>query len=100
MTPPTTSILDGITRDVVFHIAKDLGIETVEQNFSRDTLYLAEEAFFTGSAAEITPIREVDNINIGNRSGAGEITKKIQKEYFRIIKGENPEYNHWLEPVS
>ncbi|MBF0274074.1 MAG: branched-chain amino acid transaminase [Nitrospinae bacterium] len=97
ITPPTTSVLDGISRDIVFNIAKDLGIQVVEQYFSRDTLYIADEAFFTGTAAEITPIREVDNISLGKKPGAGEITKKIQAEFFRITKGENPDYKHWLD---
>ena len=99
ITPPITSVLEGISRDIVFHIAKDIGIEVEEQNFSRDTLYIADEAFFTGSAAEITPIREVDNILIGGRNGAGEITKEIQKEFFKITEGKNPKYKKWLEAI-
>lgn len=94
-TTPLTSILEGITRDSVLKIAKDLGIETIEQQFTRDELYISEEAFFTGTAAEITPIREVDNRTIGN-GVAGEITKNIQKVFFDIVKGKNSKYDSWL----
>ena len=94
-TPPLTSILSGITRDCVFTIAKDLGFKTKEERFSRDELYLADEAFFTGTAAEITPIREVDARVIG-LGEPGPITKQIQETYFAAVKGENVRYEQWL----
>ena len=75
--PALTSILPGITRDSVLTIARDLGVEVVEERFTRDELYLADEAFFSGTAAEITPIREVDNRRVG-KGRPGPITKKIQ----------------------
>lgn len=94
-TTPLTSILGGITRDSIIRLAKDLGYEVAEQLFTRDELYTADEAFFTGTAAELTPIREVDHrvIGLGRR---GPVTKRLQEEFFRIVKGENPEYRSWL----
>jgi branched-chain amino acid aminotransferase len=94
-TPPLTSILPGITRDSVLTIARNLGVEVIEERFTRDELYLAEEAFFSGTAAEITPIREVDNRRIGP-GRPGPITKKIQKVFFKAVKGEDNRYRHWL----
>jgi len=98
-TPPLTSILGGITRDSVMRLARDLGYTVVEQLFSRDELYTADEAFFTGTAAELTPIREVDRRTIG-AGKAGPVAKKLQAEFFRIVKGENPAYKAWLTPFS
>jgi len=97
-TTPLTSILEGITRDTVLTIAKDLSIETKEERFTRDELYISDEAFFTGTAAEITPIREVDDrtIGIGSR---GPITEKIQNLFFDIVKGKNSKYQRWLDFV-
>lgn len=94
-TPPLTSILPGITRDAVIILAKDMGIMIVEQRFSRDELYISDEAFFTGTAAEITPIREVDNRIIGEGK-PGVITQKIQQTFFDIVKGRDERYKHWL----
>ncbi|OGL44761.1 MAG: branched chain amino acid aminotransferase [Candidatus Schekmanbacteria bacterium RBG_16_38_11] len=94
-TTPILSILAGITRDSVIQIAKDEGIEVKEALFSRDEIYIANEAFFTGTAAEVTPIREVDNRVIGNGM-VGEITKKIQKIFFSIVKGNNKKFSKWL----
>lgn len=94
-TTPVLSILAGITRDSVIKIAQDQGIELKEEHFSRDELYIADEAFFTGTAAEVTPIREVDNRVIGNGL-VGEITKKIQGIFFKIVKGDNSKFNKWL----
>jgi branched-chain amino acid aminotransferase len=94
-TPPLTSILPGITRDSVLIIARDLGLEVVEQRFTRDELYLADEAFFSGTAAEITPIREVDNRRVGE-GHPGPITLKIQENFFRAVKGEDDRYRSWL----
>jgi branched-chain amino acid aminotransferase len=97
-TPPLTSILPGITRDSVLSIAKDLEMEVVEQRFTRDELYLADEAFFSGTAAEITPIREVDNRLVG-KGLPGPITRKIQNIFFKAVKGEEDRYRSWLTPL-
>ena len=97
-TPPLTSILEGITRKCVLDIAADEGITVKEQLFTRDELYIADEAFFTGTAAEVTPIREVDSKKIGSGK-PGEITKKLQKRYFAVIKGEDAKFEHWLDYI-
>jgi branched-chain amino acid aminotransferase len=98
LTPPRSAILEGITREAVLAIAADLGLPSREELFSRDQLYVADEAFFTGTAAEITPIREVDRRTIG--SGArGPLTKRIQDVFFSAVRGENPAYRHWLTKV-
>ena len=98
-TTPWTSILGGLTRDSVMTLAKDLGYTVEEQQFTRDEFYIADEAFFTGTAAEITPIRELDHRQIGV-GHAGPVTKHLQKEYFAIVKGENPKYEGWLHRFS
>ncbi len=87
--------LNGITRNTVFHIAKDLGLEIVQKRITRDEVYIADEAFFTGTAAEVTPIRELDRIELGAGS-RGPITEKIQSAFFDIVGGKNPKYAHWL----
>ena len=92
------SNLEGITRDTVIEICKDLKIPLEERNMTRDELYIADEIFLTGTAAEITPVREVDNRVIG-AGIKGEITDRIQKTYFDIIRGNNPKFNHWLTEV-
>ena len=94
-TTPWTSILGGLTRDSVMALASDLGYTVEEQQFTRDEFYIADEAFFTGTAAEITPIRELDHRQIGV-GHAGPVTKHLQKEFFKIVKGENPKYESWL----
>jgi branched-chain amino acid aminotransferase len=94
-TPPLTSILPGITRDAVLTLARDLGIAVREDKFSLDDLYLADEAFLTGTAAEVTPVREVDGRLIGAGS-PGPVTKKLQSAFFAVVKGQNPNYQHWL----
>lgn len=91
--------LNGITRNTVFHIAEDLGLEIVQKRITRDEVYICDEAFFTGTAAEITPIRELDNRAIGTGT-RGEITERIQNAYFDIVYGRNPAYHHWLTPVQ
>jgi len=97
-TPPRSAILEGITRDAVLTIAADQGIAAREEYFTRDQLYTADEAFFTGTAAEITPIREVDRRVIG--AGArGPVTKTIQEAFFSVVRGENAKYRSWLTPV-
>ena len=94
-TPPLTAILDGITRDSIIKIARDLGYTVEEQLFTRDEVYYADEAFFSGTAAELTPIRELDNRTIGE-GHAGPVTKALQAAYFKAIKGQDPRYGHWL----
>jgi len=90
--------LNGITRNTILHIAKDLGIEVVQKRITRDEVYIADEAFFTGTAAEVTPIRELDRVEIGAGS-RGPITEKIQNAFFDIVNGRNPKYAHWLSKV-
>ena len=102
LTPPLgASILPGITRDSVIKIARELGIEVEETNIQRAALYLADELFFTGTAAEITPISKVDHIKIGSGM-RGDITKKLQDEFFAIIHGERPAPDNapWLTYVN
>jgi len=90
--------LNGITRNTILHICKDLGIELVQKRITRDEVYIADEAFFTGTAAEVTPIRELDRIEIGIGS-RGPVTEKIQSAFFDIVNGKNPKYAHWLTKV-
>jgi branched-chain amino acid aminotransferase len=97
-TTPLTSILEGITRDSIMEIARNEGIPTCEERFTRDELYIAEEAFFTGTAAEVTPIREVDGRRIGEGK-PGKITKKLQARFFDVVKGKNRNYDSWLTYV-
>ncbi len=98
-TPPlSSSILPGITRDAVICMAKDLGITLVEETLPREILYIAEEVFFTGSAAEITPIRSVDKITIGN-GRRGPVVKRLQDEFFAYINGERKDQYRWLTYV-
>jgi branched-chain amino acid aminotransferase len=97
-TPPLSSaVLAGITRDSVLTIARDMGIPVKEEKFTRDTMYLADELFMTGTAAEVTPVREVDNRRIGTGS-PGPVTKRIQESYFKAVRGEEPRYREWLTP--
>lgn len=99
LTPPLgSSVLAGITRDSVLRIAQDLSIPVVEQTIPRELLYLADEVFFTGTAAEVAPIRSVDKISIGDGS-VGPITKAIRKELFSIFDGSKPDRHNWLTPV-
>ena len=90
--------LNGITRNTVFHIAEDLGLEIVQKRITRDEIYIADEAFFTGTAAEVTPIRELDRLPIGEGS-RGPITEKVQAAFFDIVGGRNLKYAHWLTAV-
>jgi branched-chain amino acid aminotransferase len=98
-TTPLTSILEGITRDSIMEIAKDEGIEVREERFTRDELYIADEAFFTGTAAEVTPIRELDGRVIG-QGKPGRMTRKLQSVFFEIVKGRNKKYKSWLTLVK
>lgn len=98
-TPDLTSALEGITRDTVFCIAADMGLEVIEKRLTRDEVYSAEEAFFTGTAAEVTPIRELDNRQIG--SGVrGPVTAEIQRRYFDCVKGLDASHPNWLTHVK
>lgn len=97
-TPPLTAVLPGITRDSLLTLAQDLGIPVREDLFSRDELYLADEAFLTGTAAEVTPLREVDGRTIGSGK-PGPITQKLQTAFFAVVKGEDPRYQSWLTYV-
>ena len=97
-TPDLASCLDGITRDSVMTIAKDFGIEIVEKRITRDEIYCADEAFFTGTAAEVTPIRELDDRSIGEGQ-RGPITEKIQACFFEAVSGRAPKYQSWLSPI-
>jgi branched-chain amino acid aminotransferase len=90
--------LNGVTRNTVLHICKDLGLELVQKRITRDEIYICDEAFFTGTAAEVTPIRELDRIALG-RGSRGPITEKIQGAFFDIVNGRNPKYAHWLARV-
>lgn len=98
-TTPLTSILEGITRGSIIAIAKDLKIEVREERFTRDEVYIADEAFFTGTAAEVTPIRELDGRAIGDGK-RGKITKKLQSIFFDIVKGRNKKYTSWLTYIK
>ena len=97
-TPDLTSCLEGITRDSIITLARDMGLEIIEKRITRDEVYCAEEAFFTGTAAEVTPIRELDNraIGIGSR---GPVTTKLQAAFFDIVGGKNDRYADWLSHV-
>ena len=90
--------LNGITRNTVMHICKDLGVELVQKRITRDEIYIADEAFFTGTAAEVTPIRELDRVQIGI-GRRGPLTERIQNAFFDIVNGRNPKYAHWLTKV-
>jgi branched-chain amino acid aminotransferase len=99
LTPPLgASILAGITRDTIIRLARDLGFEVVETLIPREALYVADELFLTGTAAEVTPVRSVDRIAIG-AGRRGPVTERIQKEYFAYIGGDIPDRFNWLTPV-
>lgn len=97
-TPPLTSILEGLTRNCIIQIAKDKGYTVVEERFTRDELYISDEVFLTGTAAEITPIREVDFRIIGS-GNPGEVTRDIQSTFFEIVRGKSEQYSEWLEYI-
>lgn len=98
-TPFLTSALNGITRDTIIRLAAELGYEVKEKHITRDEVYIADEAFFTGSAAEVTPIRELDGRTIGSGT-RGKITEKLQTSYFDVVYGRDPEHQHWLTYVK
>ena len=98
-TPDLTSVLNGITRKTIFTFTQELGIPIVEKRITRDEVYIADEAFFTGTAAEVTPIREVDNRTIGSGT-RGPITEKLQSMYFDQVHGRRAEHPEWLTYVK
>lgn len=98
-TTPLTSILPGITRDAVLTIARSLDIPVRENRFTRDEMYIADEMFFTGTAAEITPVREVDDRRVGSGK-PGPVTKRIQEAFFDIVRGKDALFHNWLDPVK
>jgi len=98
-TPELTSCLEGITRDSIFRIAADLGYEIKERRITRDEFYVADEAFFTGTAAEVVPIRELDSRPVGSGS-RGPLTEKLQSIYFDTVRGREAQYGGWLTAVS
>ncbi len=98
-TPDLTSALDDITRDTIFRLAEELELPIHEKRLTRDEVYIADEAFFTGTAAEVTPIREADNRVIGN-GGRGPVTEKLQALYFDQVHGRRNQNRQWLTPVS
>ncbi|MEO8342816.1 MAG: branched-chain amino acid transaminase, partial [Gallionella sp.] len=97
-TPDLTSCLEGITRDSIFTLAKEMNVEVIEKRITRDEVYCADEAFFTGTAAEVTPIRELDHrtIGIGSR---GPITTKLQQAFFDCVAGKHPQHTQWLSYI-
>ena len=98
-TPELTSCLDGITRNTIFELAKELDIEVIEKRITRDEVYIADEAFFTGTAAEVLPIRELDARIIGE-GHRGPITTQLQTMYFDQVKGKRSQHSEWLAPVQ
>ena len=98
VTPELTSCLEGITRATVFALAHEIGISVTERRITRDEVYIAEEAFFTGSAAEVLPIREVDSRTIGN-GRRGPVTEKLQTMYFDQVTGKRTQHPEWSTSV-
>ena len=97
-TPDLTSALEGITRDTVITLIKELGIELVEKRITRDEVYIADEVFFTGTAAEVTPVRELDNRTIGSGK-RGPVTEKLQSLFFDCVLGRHQTHHDWLTPI-
>jgi branched-chain amino acid aminotransferase len=98
ITTPLTSILEGITRNSVMELARERNIPVAEERFTRDAMYVADEAFVTGTAAELTPVRELDGRKIGTGK-PGPITKSLQKAFFEIVRGEDKAHSSWLTRV-
>jgi branched-chain amino acid aminotransferase len=96
--PEIASALTGITRNTIHALAADLGLRVVTKRLTRDDVYIADEAFFTGTAADVTPIRDVDTRQIGS-GRRGPITEQLQKAFFDMVNGRNPKYHHWLSKV-
>lgn len=97
-TPELTSALNGITRDTILHFAQEIDVPVVEKRITRDEVYIADEAFFTGTAAEVTPIREIDRRTIG-AGHRGPVTERLQQMYFDQVEGRRSQYPDWLTPV-
>ncbi len=97
-TTPLTSILEGITRNSVLQLARERGIPVVEERFTRDAMYVADEVFLTGTAAEIAPVREIDGRRIGTGK-PGPVTMDLQKTFFEIVRGEDPSHESWLTRI-
>ena len=97
-TTPLTSILEGITRNAVIELAREQGIVVLEERFTRDEMYIADEVFVTGTAAELTPVREIDNRRIGSGK-PGPVTAALQKRFFAIVRGEDLSHESWLTRV-
>ena len=97
-TTPLTSILDGITRNSILELARAKKIPVIEERFTRDAMYVADEIFLTGTAAEVTPVRELDDRKIGEGK-PGPLTQSLQDDFFRIVRGEDPAHANWLTPV-
>ena len=97
--PELTSALTGITRSSVIELAAGLGYEVKAKRLTRDDIYIADECFFTGTAAEVTPIRELDQRQIG-AGKAGPVTKALQKAFFDVVTGKDRKHRHWLTPVD
>ena len=97
-TTPLTSILEGITRNAVIDLAREQGVVVLEERFTRDEMYIADEVFLTGTAAELTPVREIDNRRIGTGK-PGAITLALQKRFFSIVRGEDPTHESWLTRI-
>jgi len=97
-TPELTAALDGITRATIIQLAREAGFEVREKRITRDEVYIADEAFFTGTAAEVTPIRELDGRSIGSGT-RGDITKQLQSKYFDVVHGRSPEHESWLSYI-
>jgi branched-chain amino acid aminotransferase len=98
VTPELVTVLDGITRKTIIKLAEDIGVETIERKIMLDEVFSCDEAFFTGTAAEITPIIEINDKNIANAQ-PGPITKKLQNNYFNLIRGKYNKYDNWLTIV-
>ena len=98
-TPELTSCLEGVTRDTILNFVRDMGLELVERRITRDEVYIADEAFFTGTAAEVVPIRELDGRQIGS-GRRGPVTEQLQTRYFDLVRGKLAEYPQWLTPVA
>ena len=98
-TPLANAVLNGITRNSVLTLARELGIPVVEQTLPRELLYIADEAFFTGTAAEVTHLRSVDRILVGKDGSMGPITRALHDEFFALVRGTKPDRHHWLTPV-
>jgi branched-chain amino acid aminotransferase len=97
-TPPLTSVLPGITRDAALTLLRERGLTPVEDRFTRDEVYIADEAFMTGTAAEVTPMREIDNRQIGDGK-PGPVTTQLQADFATVIRGRNPRHSDWLAPI-